>query len=278
MNTLKSEEMKMPFEVRKPGDVLKMNHRRGFSIVLYGPPLVGKTTTLANDPDCRVCLIDFDKNTTTVEESDNVTIIHVDSIEEYFEVKKGVDEGIFTYPGGQLVMDFDLYVVDSFTTFEEKMKKWVAEIFVPTRAREVKGRFGAQSDWEDLQRHELDEVRDWQAMTKRLKNPINIMWIGHDMTLLNDMGQAYATAIMLQGKYVGPRIISAVDAVFYMSKIRASDGKLYRGIYTQDHSIFRADARIPIHRRDDLASIIYNPKWGEVLEAMGYEKEEAEEK
>jgi len=267
----------MAISIRKPGEVLTQKKPTGRSVVLYGPPLVGKTTTLGNDPNFRVCVIDLDKNTTTIEESDNVTIIGCDSVNDYLAVKEGVDTGFLTLGKEKLKMDFDGYAIDSFTTLEEKYKTWVATELVPNRQRELKGRFGAQSDWEDLQRNEVGEVRDWQRMTKREKNPINVIWIGHDMTLTNEMGQAYATQLMLQGKYAAPRIVSAVDAVFYMFKTE-KDGKVHRGIFTQDRGIFKADARMPIDRRDDLKAVIYNPKWGEIFEAMGAEKQVTEEK
>lgn len=265
----------MAFEVRKPGETLKDNAKRGYSAVLYGPPLVGKTTTLdaVSDefPDFKICLIDLDKNATTVEESENVTIIGCDTFEDYQAVKAGANTGILKYPGGELKMDFDLYVIDSFTTLEEKIKSWVPRSFAPKRAREIENRFGAQSDWEDLQRTEVNEVRDWQAMTKRVNNPLNVLWIGHDTVINNDMGQAFKTELMLQGKYAAPRIASAVDAMFYMFKT-VKDGVVYRGMYTIDSGIFKAEARIAIGRRDDLPSVVWNPCWADVFSILGYQK------
>jgi hypothetical protein len=261
----------MSFVVRKPGERIKDNARRGYSVVLYGPPLVGKTTTLANDPSFKICEIDLDLNSTTIEESDNVTLSPCNEFEDYLAVKEGVNTGVLKYPGGELKMDFDLYVIDSFTTLEEKIKVWVAKNFAPNRSREIKGRFGAQTDWDDLQRTEVQEVRDWQAMTKRAVNPINVLWIGHDEVLKNDMGQAFATQLMLQGKYASPRIGSAVDAMFYMTK-EIHNGQVYRPVYTLDHGIFKADARMAIERRDELPSKIWEPKWGEIFSILGYQK------
>jgi len=260
----------MPFVVKKPGEE-KKQEKRGYSAVLYGPPMVGKTTTLHDDPSWRVCLIDLDKNSTTVEESENVTIIGVDTFEEYLSVKEGVHNGVWKFPGGELKMDFDLYAIDSFTTMEEKIKDYIVRVFAPNRRREIPSKFGAQSDWGDLQDIEIREVRDWQAMTKRDKNPINVLWIGHDNLVKNDMGQIIATELLLQGNYAAPRIFSAVDAVFYMFK-KEKDGKVGRGIFTIDQGIYKADARIAIQRRGELPPVIWNPKWSKIFSILGYKK------
>jgi hypothetical protein len=260
----------MAFVVKKPGDEVKQE-RRGYSAVLYGPPMVGKTTTLHDDSDWRVCLIDLDKNSTTVEESENVTIIGVDTFDEYLSVKQGVNTGTWKYPGGELKMDFDMYAIDSFTTLEEKIKRYVVEKYAPNRRREIQSKFGAQSDWGDLQDIEIGEVRDWQAMTKRAVNPVNVLWIGHDNIVKNDMGQASATELLLQGNYAAPRIASAVDAMFYMFKME-KDGKIGRGIYTIDKGIYKADARIAIERKGDIPSVIWFPKWSKIFPMLGYKK------
>lgn len=261
----------MAFVVRQPGEQTEVR-KRGYSVVLYGPPLVGKTTTLANDtktPNWKICLIDLDKNSTTVEETPNVTIIGCDTFEDYEAVREGARSGVLNYPGGKLKMDFDLYVIDSLTTMEEKIKAHVVGSFAPNRRREIASKFGAQSDWGDLQDIEIEEVRDWQAMTKRDVNPLNVLWIGHDTTRENEMGQTIATQLLLQGKYAAPRIGSAVDALFYMTKYE-KDGKVARGIYTLDQGIYKADARIAIARRGQLPPVIWNPKWSDIYKIMGY--------
>ena len=265
----------MAFSVRKPGEQSKAPERRGYSIVLYGPPLVGKTTTLANDPSIKIGVIDLDKNTTTIEECGNVTIFGCDTFQDYLAIKEGADTGVLKYPGGELKMDFDLYVIDSFTTLEEKVKHWVANHYAANRAREIQSKFGARSDWQDLQDQEIQEVRDWQAMTKRAVNPINVMWIGHDEVLKNDMGQAASTALMLQGNYAAPKIGSAVDAMFYMFKKPdpSKPGVVHRGILTLDQGFYKADARMAIQRRHELPQTIWNPKWGEILRILGYKQE-----
>lgn len=251
--------------------------RRGYSAVLYGPPLVGKTTTLALDPNFKVGLIDLDKNSTTVEESGNVTIFGCDDFSDYLAVKEGARAGSMKIGNQTVKMDFDLYAIDSFTTMEERIKRYVVDKFAPNRKREIASKFGAQTDWADLQDLEIAEVRDWQAMTKRASNPINVLWIGHDNLVLDSLtGQAVATELLLQGKYAAPRIISAVDAMFYMIKQPDTKvkGVVHRGIYTIDQGIVRADARIAIQRRSELKSSYWdsNIKWSEIFGAMGYKR------
>lgn len=270
----------MGLTVRRPGEVIAHAGRRGFSLLLYGPPMVGKTSSLINDPNCKTCVVDLDKNTTTIEEYDNITIIGCDTFEDYEAVREGARSGVFHYTdvdgvAQTLIMDFDLYVIDSLTTLEEKIKKWVASVYVPNRKREIEKRFGTQSDWGDLQDKEIEEVRDWQSMTKRL-NPLNVMWIGHDDLIKNDMGQAVGTQLLLGGNYAGPRIGSAVDSMFYMIKKSGVDPKnpktVHRGVYTIDEGIIRADARMTIKRRGELPPFIWSPKWGEILHTMGYRR------
>lgn len=265
----------MAFVVRRPGDKAT-SRKTGKSIVLYGPPLVGKTSTLANDTGSRICLIDLDKNSTVVEGSDNVTIIGVDTFEEYLSVKEGVDRGVWEIPGtkDKLKMDFDYYVIDSFTRMEELIKAWVATSYAPNRKREIADKFGAQTDWQDLQDREIQEVRDWQAMTKRANNPIYVLWIGHDMQVTNEVGQAVATQLMLQGKYAAPRIGSAVDAMFYMFKMQnpKNPDEVARGIYTLNHGIIQAEARVNPNRRHEIPKVIWNPKWSEIFAMLNGEK------
>jgi len=253
-----------------------MEEKRGYSAVLYGPPLVGKTTTLANDPRLKTCLIDFDKNSTTIEEQEHVTIIGVDEIEDYYLVKEAVRSGVLNVPGqAPIKMDFDLYVIDSFTSMEEAFKRHVVKKYAPNRKREIASKFGAQSDWGDMQDLEIAEVRDWQGLTKRPGNPINVLWIGHDMLVKDDMGRPTHTAIMLQGNFAAPRIVSAVDAVFYMIKTPDPEkpNVVHRGIYTIDHGMYRADARIAINRRSDLKPQYWDKqvKWGDIFYALGYD-------
>lgn len=264
----------MAFVVRKPGQNSKVQ-KLGASAVLYGPPLVGKTSTLINDTEWRVLVIDLDKNSGVIAGAPNVTIVGVDTFEEYLSVKEGVFNGVWKIPGTdeEMVMDYDMYVIDSFTTMEEKIKQWVANTYAPNRKREIQGKFGAQTDWQDLQDREIQEVRDWQAMTKRANNPINVLWIGHDMDVTDEMGQVVTTRLMLQGRYAAPRIASAVDGMFYMFKQQdpKNPNVVHRGIFTIDQGKVHADARVPAPRRKKLPSVIWYPKWSQIFRFLNHE-------
>lgn len=265
----------MAFVLKQPGAETAKETSSCSSAVLYGPPLVGKTTTMALDPAFKYLLIDLDKNTTTLHEADNVMIATCETFQDYLEVKEAVRRGYFMIDKQKVPIEVDCVVIDSFTTLEEKIKAYVLHYFAKDRSRQDKTaepKFGAQSDWQDLQDIEVKEVREWQAMTKRVDNPVNVLWIGHDMTLTKEgTNIAVSTGIALQGKYAGPRIISAVDAVFYMFKAE-KDGKLIRCIRTLSSGIILADARIPINRRAELPEIIANPKWSKIFGVMGYKK------
>jgi hypothetical protein len=264
----------MVFVLTQAGASADVDVKKGYSAVLYGPPLVGKTSTLGLDPNFKYLLIDFDKNTTVLEGSPNVMIASCDTFQDYLDVKEAVRRGFFLINNKQVPINVDCIVVDSFTSMEEKIKAHVVGIFAPNRRREIASKFGAQTDWQDLQDMEIAEIRDWQAMTKRVNNPVNILWIGHDMTNTNDMGIAQSVGIALQGKYAAPRIASAVDAVFYMFKKAnpANKEEIARFIYTQQQGIILAEARMPIARRGELPPVIRDPKWSEVFGILGYKK------
>lgn len=242
----------------------------GRSIVLYGAPFVGKTTLLA-DPNVKVLLCDLDHNTSPLDNADNVTIFPVETFEDYLEFKKSVNRGYFEIDGQKIPCnDFDLIAIDSFTRFEELVKSYVVRVFAPNRSREIKTKFGAQSDWQDLQDIEVREVRDWQTMTR--SHGFNVMWIGHDMHVTDDLTKQVARIqLALQGKYASNRIMSAVDAVMYMQKIE-KDGKIIRGVYTQQFGIVQADARLPVEKREKLPTFVPNPELGKLLTFLGYKK------
>lgn len=246
----------------------------GSSIVMYGQPLVGKTTSLRNNPDLRVCLIDFDKNSGVVETAENITIMGADSFEDLKTIYNAVEKGVLKVGGDSLKMDFDLYAIDSFTTLENKIKDHVVDKFAPSRRREINGRFGAQSDWGDLQDLELETVREWHALTRRSQNFINVLWIGHDMDVMDANGLPSHIQLMLQGKYAAPRIMAMMDACFYMFKQEVSNPKdpkerrLVRGIYTLDKGKIRAEARMDMSIRSNLPQTIFNPDWGKIFDMM----------
>lgn len=253
----------------------------GRSIVVYGPPFVGKTTSLA-DPDVKVLLFDMDHNTSPLDDADNVTIWPVDSFEDYLEGKEAVRRGYFIINKEKVAIgDIDIVAFDSFTRFEELIKSWVVRIFAPNRKREISTKFGAQTDWDDLQSTEVQEVRDWQAMTRSMG--FCAMWLGHDMSMRDDpMAESRVTRIQLalQGKYASPRIMSAVDAVVYFDKAaipNKEDPKkmdIVRGVYTQQHGVTQSDVRLSIEKRKALPNFIKEPKWSKILPYLGYKKVE----
>lgn len=253
----------------------------GRSIVVYGPPFVGKTTSLA-DPEVKVLLCDMDHNTSPLDDADNVTIYPVDSYEEYLEFKKSVERGYFVIDKEKVpASGFDIIAFDSFTRFEELIKKYVRTSFAPNRKREIAEKFGAQSDWQDLQDIEVQQVRDWQAMTR--SHGFNVFWIGHDMTLFeNPNAESMATSIRLalQGKYASSRIMGAVDAVVYFAKISVANKDnpkqmdIVRGMYTQQNGIIQADARLSVEKREKLPTFYRDPKWSKILPYLGYRKVE----
>ncbi|MMZ47338.1 hypothetical protein D1872_89820 [compost metagenome] len=247
----------------------------GRSIVLYGPPFSGKTSTLQNDTNLRILLIDMDKNSSVVEETGNVDILGCDTFEDYLAIKEGIRAGKYVIPGGPAIeMSYDLYVIDSFTRFEELIKAYVVEKYAPKRKREIEGKFGAQTDWQDLQDHEVREVREMQGMTRRVGKPINVLWIGHDMEATNSDDFNRKLQLRLQGKYAAPGIMGAVDAVFYMFKqvFPATGEKPERigfGIYTMDQGAAQAEARLSVAKRKELSKVVWFPKWGDILRTLG---------
>jgi hypothetical protein len=264
--------------------------KEGRSIVAYGPPFVGKTTSLA-DPDVRVLLADMDHNTSPLDTAENVDIFPIDSYEDYLVFRESVERGyfmmdkngFFVLQGVQKIemQEYDIIAFDSFTRFEELIKRYVRETFAPNRKRELAEKFGAQSDWQDLQDIEVQQVRDWQQLTRT--KGFNVIWIGHDMTLFNDPNaESRPTHIQLalQGKYASSRIMGAVDAVVYFAKVSRpskADPKvmeLVRGMYTQQFGITQADMRLPVEKREKLQNFIPNPKWSKILPYLGYTKPE----
>ncbi len=255
---------------RKGGKKEGAGHPVGRSILTYGPPFSGKTSSLQYDTSLRYLMIDFDRNTSVIEHLDNVDILGVDTIEEMDRIKECVKTGKpYTVDGQEIPMDYDVYVVDSFTSMEEKIKDWVVQVYAPDRKREIKGKFGAQTDWADLQDKEVRLVREWQELTRRPDKPINVLWLGHDMEVT---GEDYNSRLQLrlQGKYAAPGIMSAVDACFYMYKMKnPSTNKMGFGIVTLDMNAIRAEARLSVAKREKLPQIVWFPKWGEIYRTLG---------
>lgn len=249
----------------------------GRSSILYGPPFSGKTSTLQYDKTIRVLLIDLDKNSGVLVNEGNVDIIGIDSYEDLVKIREGVAAGKYVVGGQAIPMDYDLYVIDSFTTLEERIKRYVALDLAPNRKREIAERFGAQTDWDDLQRTEVYEFREWHDLTRRANNPINVLWIGHDMLTPDSGDFTKQIQLRLQGKYAAPGIMGATDGIFYMIKgmikIKDKDVMGY-GVYTNDTSTkdgvtYKAGARVPARERLQMPNVIWFPKWGEVYRTLG---------
>lgn len=242
----------------------------GRSAVLYGPPFSGKTSTLQYDPSIRALLIDFDKNSAALEECGHVDIIGVSDFKDALAIKEGISTGTLKIGGQVIPMNYDLYVVDSFTSFEECIKRWVVNDFAPERRREIKGKFGAQTDWGDLQSTEIQFFRDMHEMTRREVNPINVLWLGHDMVTDTPDGLTEKLQLKLQGKFAAPGIMSATDAVFYMFKVRDEEKKQTNfGIYTVNTGAIVAEARLSFQKRKAFPEFIWFPKWGEIFKTLG---------
>lgn len=260
----------MAVSFKKGGAPVEEQKIEGRSAVLYGPPLNGKTSTLQYDPNIRVLLIDVDQNSGVLSRAGNVDIIGCDGYEEYLAICKGVESGTYVLPDGtRIPMDYDLYVIDSFTRFEELIKSWVVTTFAPKRSREISGKFGAQSDWQDLQDEEIRQVRFWQSMTRRNDRPVNILWIGHDMAA-ETADYESVIQLRLQGKYAAPGIMSAVDGLFYMVKQWSDEHKRFLyGVATMNHNKAKAEVRLSMQDRMEMKPIIWFPKWGEVFRQFG---------
>jgi hypothetical protein len=226
----------------------------------------------------------MDHNTSPLDDAGNVTIYPVDTYEQYLEFRASVERGYFIIDKEKIPLEqYDIIAFDSFTRFEELVKSYVRRVFAPNRKREIAEKFGAQSDWQDLQDIEVQQVRDWQAMTRT--KGFNVIWIGHDMALHeNPNAEAMVTRIQLalQGKYASPRIMSAVDGVVYFAKEskpaptpqnpRATE--VIRGCYTQQFGVTQADVRLSVEKREKLPAFVPNPKWSKLLPYFGYKKKE----
>jgi hypothetical protein len=255
----------------------------GRSLILYGPPYAGKTASLA-DPDCKVLLGDMDHNTSPLDDADNVTIFSIDTYENYEEFRESVRRGYFLIDKVKIPLEqFDIIALDSFTRFEELIKKYVLTTFAPNRKRELTTKFGAKSDWQDLQDIEVREARDWQAMTRT--HGFCVLWLGHDMNVYGDPNvetRVTRVQLALQGKYASSRIMGAVDGVLYFDKFEKNvptkeDPKaktIIRGVYTQQSGNIQSDVRLTIDKRDKLPSFYPNPKWSKILPYLGYRKVE----
>lgn len=268
----------MAITFRPGGAPITDRPKEGRSALLYGPPFSGKTSTLQYDPTIRVLLLDLDKNSGVLDSVGNVDILGVSTIGDIQNIRAAIPHGTVNIPGvGKIALNYDLYVIDSFTTLEEAVKEYVVSSeFAPTRAREIKGRFGAQTDWDDLQRIEVKEFRDWQRLTR--SHGVNVLWIGHDMEAKESTDFKKVIHLRLQGKQAAPGVMGATDGVFYMVKHKLRPAKdkpemMHYGIHTdnlQEGTVtYKAGARMPARDRMKFPELIWWPKWGEIFRQLG---------
>jgi hypothetical protein len=258
----------------------------GKSILVYGPPKTGKTYAL-DDPNLNVHILDFDGGSAVLEGAPNVTIWELTqdlaSVEKkedhpfwiYGQLKEGFRRGYIDIAGERIdLRDVDIVAIDSFSRFQDIVKDWVSHFYAANRKREIEKRFGAMSDWGDLQDIEIFETKDWHTMTKRGDKSLNVMWIAHnDYEQENNVN--VSTKIALQGKYAPMQIMSVMDLVCFSFKValpsKADPNKteLRYGIYTQTTGINQAEVRYN-RRSNRLPSAIPDPKWSKILKHLGY--------
>lgn len=270
----------MGITFKKGGAPVTDKPKEGRSALLYGPPFSGKTSTLQYDKSIRVLLLDLDKNSGVLDSVDNVDILGVNSLEDIQKIREAIASGagFVIIEGIKIILDYDLYVIDSFTTLEEAIKNIIPTTFAPNRNREIKGRFGAQMDWDDLQRMEVDEFRNWQKLTRNGDKSINVLWIGHDMEAKESTDFNQIIQLRLQGKYAAPGIMGATDGIFYMFKQKIKPAKdkpeiMGYGVYTDNqvlgNTTYKAGARMPARARLSMPDVIWFPKWGDVFRQLG---------
>jgi hypothetical protein len=251
----------MPFEIVKPSETSE-----GIDVILYGPPKVGKTSTL-DDENFKVLIIDLEGGSAVLSEATNVDRIPVNDYETLIEVFKAIENGD--------LIGYDLYATDSLTQFEVLVKDYVARKYAPNRKREIQGKFGAMADWGDLRDLITKTVKWIHGLTKRGDNSIHHMWIAHVVEEKDEITkQITRTKIAIQGGNTADVVMSIVDAVFYMynKSIPSEDGKsveIERGILTKPAGYFVANAR-QSKKRDPLPAKIVSPVWSEIFEQLGY--------
>lgn len=253
---------------KKPEKVIE-----GVHSILYGEPKSGKTTTL-DDPTMKVLLLDMEGGTSVLTGSQTVDIVKIETLEQlnaYFGLLK---ENKWVNPEGKIVpLEHGLVAVDSITRLQDLVKKYVVKVLAPNRKREIKDKFGAQSDWGDFGIIIKDLVKYAHNLTKRGDRSLNIMWLAHkDNKYENPLAESQVTGtqIKMQGSSVS-EVMSVVDAIFYMNKLE-KEGKVHYFIQTDKMGIVEAGVRQS--RRDErLPKIIENPVWSEIFTKLGYQVE-----
>lgn len=246
----------------------------GKSIGVYGAPFSGKSRRLYTC-GLKILLIDFDGSAGSVlHGAPNVMVLKnpqgnkLSTYDDYLYAKSVVQKGYIDTQQGKYMLDYDLVVLDSWTRILEAMKTYVVNGFAPNRSREVKGKFGAKSDWQDWQDLAVDESKWWHSLTKRGPQSINVMHIFHE-EYNQQMGR---TEFAIQGKYASQSIMAMLDAVFYQTKFTTADAQgnnvVYYAMYTQNAGHVYAEVRLPADKAPLPAMVTTDATWRDILSHM----------
>jgi hypothetical protein len=248
----------------------KLGVQNGKDLLVYGDPKSGKTTLLRLDPSIRILLLNLEGGDDVLEDAENIDIIDVNSWEDIIEVGKGLHAGFLVIDGKKYpTQTWDLIALDSITRLQDLCKDYVVRVLAPSRRREVKGVFGAQSDFGNLKEDLLGLVKGFHNLTKKGDKSINFLWLAHKVTDKDETtGKPLSTKIMVQGQGTAEIIMSYVDGVVYSFKRANKEGTAIEyGVATKQQGIINADVRIALHK-PQLDNIIINPKLGDILETM----------
>lgn len=256
----------------KPAEAIE-----GHDGILYGPPKVGKTSTL-DDPNFKVLLIDLEGGSAVLSEAENVTRIDVPDMARKLNITQfeALQQIWAAVENGKLG-GYDLYASDSITQVESVVKEYVAVKYAPNRRREIVGKFGAQADWGDLAYLITGLVKAIHGLTKRGEKSIHHLWIGHVKEQRNEItNQLEATKVQLQGSTTADVVMSIVDGVYYMDAtpvVVEHEGKKYnkieRSILTRKVGAYTAATR-QSKKKKPLPAKIADPVWSEIFEQLGY--------
>lgn len=252
-------------KITKPAEVTE-----GFHGILYGKPKVGKTST-ADDPNFKTLLIDMEGGSAVLSQAKNVDRIAVEDFKDFIEITEAVKRGYYTDGSAKVVLNYDLYVIDSISALQEMIKQYVATTYAPSRRREISGKFGAMADWGDLRDIITRTTKAWHQLTKRHDDSVHCIWVAHEQVIKDETTeQAVGTKVQLQGKDTADIVMAHVDGIFYMFNRQNKETKeLERGILTQTTGIYAAGVRQSKHAKP-LEGVIINPVWSEIFEQLGY--------
>lgn len=199
-------------KIMKAKDVPAQNK---FALLVYGQEKSGKTT-MVGQGTLRTLVLDLEGGTHVLSDRDNVDIV---PIKDYAELRSVAVEL------KSVVKDYDVIVLDSTTRLQEYCKDYVVKTLVPNRSREVKGRFGAQSDWGDLS-NLMTSILTYLYDEFVKTNLCNLVIIGHsDYEYSEVTEKPMRTKLMLQGSRTGSIISSLVDGVLFQTRNINKDTK-----------------------------------------------------